>query len=176
MQPGGLAERLHHRRPDGEIGHKMAVHHVHVEHVGSRRVSSAAICSPRRAKSAERMDGRISTMRHYTRASYNCMLSRRRKSHPRGRGREAGDGLDDHARRPANNFFILFRFQRAGGIDQAAARASGAASACSSILRWQSGEIGEVGRARSRHLISGLRARVPVPEQGASTRMRSNLA
>ena len=28
----------------------------------------------------------------------------------------------------------------------------------------------------SRHLISGLRARVPVPEHGASTRMRSNFA
>ena len=30
-QVGGLAQALDHRRPDGDVGHEMAVHHVHVD-------------------------------------------------------------------------------------------------------------------------------------------------
>ena len=30
------AKGFHHRRPDGEIGDKMAVHHVHMDKVGAR--------------------------------------------------------------------------------------------------------------------------------------------
>ena len=68
--------------------------------------------------------------------------------------------------------FILFGFERAGGIDQQPARRQRARA------RWREARFGGACRsARSagvkRHLISGLRPSVPVPEQGASTRMRS---
>ena len=33
-QLGALAQRAHHDRPDGEVGHEVAVHHVDVEQVG----------------------------------------------------------------------------------------------------------------------------------------------
>jgi hypothetical protein len=35
------AERLHHRRADGEVGHEMAVHHVDVDPVGAGLVDRA---------------------------------------------------------------------------------------------------------------------------------------
>ena len=35
---GGLAERLDHGRPNGDIGHEMAVHDVHMEHAAADRL------------------------------------------------------------------------------------------------------------------------------------------
>ena len=103
------------------------------------------------------------------------MLSRRRKSHPRGRGRAAGGAWRLPAS-PATDVFIFFPFERTGGVDQPAAGLQVWRARVSRILRCSSGEARRDRVSRSRHLISGLRARVPVPEQGASTRIRSNFA
>jgi hypothetical protein len=65
---------------------------------------------------------------------------------------EAGGGDDS-----VEDGFVLFRLERAGGVDDAAAGCEAA------------GGIGQ-------DFISGLRARVPVPLQGTSQRMRSKAA
>src|ERR1035438_8692103 len=88
-QPRDFANGGHHRRPDRQVGHEVAVHHVQMQHGGAAPLylgdldvivrlgtkwpsitsrcsmvapprSTWAICSPRRAKSAARIDGRIS--------------------------------------------------------------------------------------------------------------------
>ena len=55
-QVGVRAQRLHHRRADGEVGHEVAVHHVDVQEVGDL-ARPARRRRPRSAKSADRIDG-----------------------------------------------------------------------------------------------------------------------
>ena len=59
---GHGSDALHERRAEGDVGHEVAVHHVEVEQVGAA-VSTSRISSPRRVKSAERIEGAILTSR-----------------------------------------------------------------------------------------------------------------
>ena len=131
--------------------------------------STRAISSARRAKSADRIEGTISTI-----CGLCPILSQRRRNRPRDRARESAAWSRRSAppERAAATAFVLLRFERAGGIDQQSAgrqrlprvaRAAPPGGACRSAR----------SAGVSRHLISGLRPSVPVPEQGASTRMRS---
>ena len=52
---GGLAERFDHRRSDGEIGHEMAVHHVHMEHAAAGRLERGNLLA--QARKIGRKDG-----------------------------------------------------------------------------------------------------------------------
>src|SRR5258706_4857917 len=74
-------------------------------------VSSAAICSPRRAKSAERIDGRISTM-----SRWNSCYHGSEKAIPTVPAGQPKVGGGD--RQTRHNVFVFFPFQRTGGVDQ----------------------------------------------------------
>ena len=63
-QLGHLAQRLHHRRPDGDVGHEVAVHHVHVQQATRRPRRAACTCSASRAKSADKIEGASSITPH----------------------------------------------------------------------------------------------------------------
>ena len=58
-----LAQRLAHQRADGEVRHVVVVHHVEVDEVGAGG-EHGSTSSPRRAKSAERIEGAIQGARH----------------------------------------------------------------------------------------------------------------
>src|SRR5665213_1421674 len=75
--------------------------------------SSAAICSPRRAKSAERIDGRISTMDGTL--NYNC------GEEPVSRVAAGQAKMGGGYRQSVYYVFVFFPFERTGGIDQLAA-------------------------------------------------------
>ena len=58
--------------------------------------------------------------------------------------------------RPGDHVFVLFRLQRAGGIDQPSAGLQMRRAPCSSILRWLVWKARQILTACSRHLISGI--------------------
>jgi hypothetical protein len=63
------AQRLHHGRADGDVGHEMPVHHIDM-HPVRPAASMARTSSPRRAKSAERMEGEMRTGRFMNASPY----------------------------------------------------------------------------------------------------------
>src|SRR5690349_905940 len=79
-------------------------------------VSSAATCSPRRAKSAARMDGRISTMNAIL--DYNCGDYNRGEEPVPGIAARQPEVGGCHGK-PQYYVLILFPFERAGCVDQA---------------------------------------------------------
>ena len=76
---------------------------------------------------------------------------------------------------PLHHPFILLGFERACGVNQLPARRQRRQSAFRSIMACNFARR-VISSGRRRHLISGLRAKVPVPEQGASSKIRSNFA
>ena len=48
-------ERLHDRRPDGDVGHEMAVHHVDMDQIGARGLDRLDLCAqPREIRGKDR--------------------------------------------------------------------------------------------------------------------------
>jgi hypothetical protein len=83
-------------------------------------------------------------------------------------------GLRRCGQHGGDHLLVLFRLQRTGGVDDAAAGADGAQCGAR-IARWRSAwRARSSGRRRWR--ISGLRPSVPVPLQGTSASTRSKAA
>ena len=131
--------------------------------------STRAISSARRAKSAERIDGTISIICGLLRFYHSGEeavpgVAARQAPHASGRRRRRRHG--------GHHVLVLLPFERTGGVDQQAAGRQRRARACASSAACRACSPAR-SSGFSRHLISGLRASVPVPEQGASSRMRS---
>ncbi len=82
-QLGGLAQALHHRRPKRDVGHKMAVHHVHVDHRAAAPLGRGNLIRQmgkirrknRRQKLNHFVTGNSSTVEFFRRASCQASLS-----------------------------------------------------------------------------------------------------
>ena len=161
---GHLPQPVDQRRPHRHVGNKVPVHDVDVQHRHSAPLH-LAISSPRRAKSAEKIDGTISIIGGLLRWYHSSVKSvpgvaarQAPKTEPAVHRTSCTTSRFPRARANKSNTPAL----RRGRAAPARARAGGpAAVAFPQILR------------NRRHLISGFRPIVPVPKQGASTRIRS---
>ena len=81
---GRLAQALHHRQADGQVGHEMVVHHVHVQPVGAPRPPRL---SASRAKSAARMLGATISDDSTTRSVYGPAVAPPRRTTARAEHR-----------------------------------------------------------------------------------------
>src|SRR5881392_531004 len=81
-------------------------------------VSSAAICSPRRAKSAARIDGRISTMSRWN----SCYHGSEKAIPGVAAGQPKMRGTDGQSsQNMGNDVVVFFPFERTSGVDQSPA-------------------------------------------------------
>src|SRR6202158_3670497 len=79
--------------------------------------SSAAICSPRCAKSAERIDGRISTMSDYSMLANGYNRGEKPVSGVAAGQAQVRRGHRQPRPKSGNDVFVFFPFERTGGVD-----------------------------------------------------------
>ena len=157
----------------------MTVHDVHMQHTATSLLEHRHLLP--KVGEVGRKDG-WEDFGHRVNLNWHALIpDEKRSSYPITAakkpisGSRLNPGVKSGHPKAFDNCFIFFPFQGAGRVYQATAPAQMGERLLNHrtlpmLKHWC------VGRASSRHLISGFAGAVPVPEQGASIRIRSKRA